>query len=253
MNIRPLIGLVCVFVLTLSARAAESARYIILLDNGTRVAGHEIDQTRDDGLSTIHFVFKDNGRGPESDEEYRIGADGMLSDYKIKGHTTFGSLISEHMPLDIQRSTRVAQMKIPDDKTAARYRKSFDKMVEFVGRMYKAGIPLVAGTDDIPGFVLHSELENYVKAGLTPAQALQIATWNGALYTRTLNDRGSIAPGKLADLLIIEGDPTVNIADIRKVNMVITQGQWLSPTEIYQRMGVKPFVQDSVGVRSLEK
>jgi len=159
----------------------------------------------------------------------------------------------EHMPLDIQRSTRVAQMKIPDAKTAARYRKSFDKMVEFVGRMYKAGIPLVAGTDDIPGFVLHSELEGYVKAGLTPVQALQIATWNGALYTRTLNERGSIAPGKLADLLIMEGDPTVNIADIRKVNMVITQGHWLSPTEIYRRLGVKPFVQGSVGVRSLAK
>jgi hypothetical protein len=157
----------------------------------------------------------------------------------------------DHMPLNMQRSARVAQMKIPDEKTAARYQKSFDKMVEFVGRMYKAGIPLVAGTDDIPGFVLHSELASYVKAGLTPAQAIQVATWNGAQYTRTINDRGSIAPGKLADLLIMEGDPTVNIADIRKIGMVLTQGQWLSPTEIYQRLGVKPFVQSSLAIHSV--
>ena len=83
-------------------------------------------------------------------------------------------------------------MKIPDDATAARYAKSYAKMVEFVGRMYRAGVPIVAGTDDIPGFTLHSELEWYVKAGLTPAQALQIATWNGAKYARVLDDRGSV-------------------------------------------------------------
>src|SRR5215831_20248014 len=117
--------------------------------------------------------------------------------------------------------------------------------------MYRAGIPLVAGTDDLPGFVLHSELEGYVKAGLTPSQALQIATWNGATYTRTLNDRGSITPGKRADLLLVDGDPTVNIADIRKINLVITQGQWISPTEIFQRLGVKPFVQTVVNVKAL--
>src|SRR5262249_223568 len=104
----------------------------------------------------------------------------------------------DHLPLAYQRSARVAAMKIPDAKTAARYKKSFEKMVEFVGRMYRAGIPLVAGTDDLPGFVLHSELEYYVKAGLTPAQALQIATLNGARYTRTSSERGNIAPGKLA-------------------------------------------------------
>jgi cytosine/adenosine deaminase-related metal-dependent hydrolase len=151
----------------------------------------------------------------------------------------------DHMTADIQRGARLAQMKIPDAKTAARYQKSYDKMVEFVGRMYKAGIPLVAGTDELAGFVLHSELELYVKAGLTPAQALQVATWNGARFTRTLNDRGSITAGKLADLVLVDGDPTVNIGDVRKVALVVTQGQWLSPTEIYQHLGVKPFVESS--------
>ena len=50
---------------------------------------------------------------------------------------------------------------------------------------------------------------------------------------------------------MIDGDPTVNIADIRKINLVITQGHWLAPTEIYQRLGVKPFVQSVVEVKAI--
>ena len=151
--------------------------------------------------------------------------------------------VMDNVPIDLQRSFKVGTMNIPDDATAARYAKSYAKMLEFVGILYKAGIPLVAGTDAIAGFSLHSELEFYVKhSGITPAQALQIATRNGALYTRTSNDRGSITPGKYADLILVDGDPTTNIADIRKVALVITQGKIMSPTEIYQALGIKPFV-----------
>jgi len=149
--------------------------------------------------------------------------------------------VAAHMPPDIQRGLRVAEMKIPDDATAARYDKSFLKMVEFVGRMYKAGVPIVAGTDAIPGFTLQSELEWYVRAGLTPAQALQVATWNGAKYTRTLEDRGSIAPGKRADLVLVDGDPTRDISDIRKVALVLKGDTAYYPSEIFEAIGVKPF------------
>ena len=154
--------------------------------------------------------------------------------------------VMANVPIDLQRSFKVGTMNIPDDATAARYAKSYAKMLEFVGILYKAGIPLVAGTDAIAGFSLHSELEFYVKhSGITPAQALQIATRNGALYTRTSNDRGSITPGKYADLILVDGDPTTNIADIRKVALVITQGKIMSPTEIYQALGIKPFVSNA--------
>ena len=142
-------------------------------------------------------------------------------------------------------------MKIPDDATAARYKASYAKMVEFVGRMYRAGIPLVAGTDAIAGFTLHGELELYVKAGLSPAQALQVATLNGARYTGTLHDRGSIAPGKLADLVLVDGDPTTNIGDLRKVALVITQGKLISPAAVYHALGVKPFVSEVPGVEPI--
>jgi amidohydrolase family protein len=139
--------------------------------------------------------------------------------------------IADHMPLDVKRSFTVGIMKIPDGD-GARYDRSYLKMIEFVGRMCRAGIPLVAGADALAGFSLQREFELYVQAGLTPAQVLQIATWNGAKYTRTLADRGSITPGKRADLTVIDGDPTKDIADVRKVVLVITQGKLVSPRDI---------------------
>ena len=132
---------------------------------------------------------------------------------------------------------------VPDDATAKRYAASYAKMVEFVGRLHRAGVPIVAGTDNIPGFTLQSELEIYVQAGMTPARALQIATWDAARYARA-TDRGSIAPGKLADLVLIDGDPTTNIGDIRKVALVITQGASIVPSEVHGELGIRPFVAD---------
>ena len=150
--------------------------------------------------------------------------------------------IVDHLPPDLQRRYATAELDIPDAATAKLYAKSYAKMVEFVGMMYKAGIPVVAGTDELAGFTLQGELELLVKAGLTPAQALQVATLNGARYSRVEASKGSIEVGKDADLLLVDGDPTKNISDIRQLALVITQGQAIFPMDIYQSMGIKPFV-----------
>jgi hypothetical protein len=160
--------------------------------------------------------------------------------------------IADHMPPDVQRGLKTAEFDIPDDETAARYNKSYDKMVDFVGRMYKAGVPILAGTDGLAGFTLQRELELYVKAGMTPSQALQIATWNGAKYSRTMEDRGSISIGKRADLILVDGDPTQNISDIRKVALVVKNGTVYSPSDIYEALGIKPFT-PSVAVTAAAK
>lgn len=149
--------------------------------------------------------------------------------------------IEDHLPPDVQRGRRAAEMEIPDDATGARYRASFDKMVDFVGRAYRAGVPVVAGTDEVPGFTLQHELALYVRAGLTPAEALQVATWNGAKYSGVLESLGSIAPGKAADLVLVDGDPTTDIADIRKVAAVIKGGVAYYPEEILTELGIRPF------------
>jgi len=151
------------------------------------------------------------------------------------------AVVADHMPPDVRRSFYQGSMKIPDDATAALHEKSYAKMIEFVGRMYKAGIPIVAGTDALAGFTLQRELELYVQAGLTPAQVLQVATYNGAKFARVLDDRGVIMQGKRADLILVDGDPTQNISDVRKVVLVLKGNVAYSPSEIDEALGIKPF------------
>jgi len=159
--------------------------------------------------------------------------------------------VADHMPPDVKRGFSVGTMNIPDAATLKRYEKSYAKMVQFVGIMYRAGVPLVAGTDELAGFTLQAELEFLVKAGLTPSQALQVATRNGARYTRTSNERGSVTAGKLADLVLVDGDPTKNIGDVRKVAAVITRGYLIYPTEIDAAYGIAPFVSDVPALKAL--
>ncbi len=158
---------------------------------------------------------------------------------------------AQHMPTNVKRGFYAASMKIDSEAQYQRYQKSYAKMVAFVGVLHKAGVPLVIGTDELPGFTLHSELEMFVKAGIPPAQVLQIATKNGAKYTNTSHERGSISPGKLADLVLVDGDPTQNITDSRKVALVITQGKLIYPNDVLKELGVTPFVQTSPSLRNL--
>ena len=137
-------------------------------------------------------------------------------------------------------------MDIPDDATAARYNKSYEKMIEFVGRLHKAGVTVLPGTDAIPGFTLHRELELYVQAGMTPGEALRSATWTSASVGRVAQDRGKIAEGMAADLVIVEGDPTVDINAVRKAVLVVARGRVVLPAATFGGMGVRGFGEDLV-------
>ena len=153
------------------------------------------------------------------------------------------AVVADHMPPDVKRGFYQGTMKIPSADAAVTYDKSYQKMIEFTGRMYKACIPIVAGTDALAGFTYQRELELYVQAGLTPAQALQVATLNGAKYSRVLDDRGIIMQGKRADLVLFDGDPTKDIGDIRKVALVVKGDKAYYPSEIDDALGIKPFTQ----------
>jgi hypothetical protein len=161
----------------------------------------------------------------------------------------FAHVVS-HFPPVVQRDFRVGSMNIPDEETAARFLKSYDKMVAFVGTLHRAGVPIAPGTDTLAGFGLHAELALYVKAGIAAAQVLKIATHDAAEITGVAIDRGSIEPGKLADLLLVDGDPTADIAALRRVALVVTQGHWHSPPEIHRALGIEPFVADVPALRA---
>jgi len=150
--------------------------------------------------------------------------------------------IADHLPVTLQRGLVSGGMRIPNERVHALYNRSYARMIDFVGRMHRAGIPLVAGTDAIAGFTLQRELELYVQAGIPASEVLRIATWNGAKYSRVLADRGSLEVGKLADLVLVEGEPTQDITAIRKVALVVTQGRGIDPSAVFRELGIKPFV-----------
>jgi hypothetical protein len=179
-------------------------------------------------------------RGPTVIDPTLATFEGMFTQLPGEKNASFAA-IADHLPLATQRLLLTNSMKLTGD-TVQRSRESYAKMVEFVGLMHRAGIPLVAGTDNMAGFTLHRELELYVKAGIPPAETLRIATWNGAKYTRTLDRLGSITPGKLADLVLIEDDPTKDISAVRRINLVMKDGVVYFPAEIHEATGIVPFV-----------
>jgi imidazolonepropionase-like amidohydrolase len=152
--------------------------------------------------------------------------------------------IMDHLPPDTQREFRVGTMQIPNEATAKRYQKSYAKMVEFTGLLHREGVSIVAGTDTFAGFGLHSELALYVQAGLTPAQAIKVATYDAAKRLGQLAQLGSIAEGKRAELILVKGQPTQSIEELRRITLVISQGHAIYPNEIYPLIGVKPFVEE---------
>ena len=112
-------------------------------------------------------------------------------------------------------------------------RKRFFQMeLEMTLAMFRAGVPFMAGTDTaagvhvFPGFSLHEELALFVQAGLTPMQALQTATRNPAEFMGRLDDMGTVAQGKLADLVLLDANPLDDIANTRRIRAVVLAGRY---------------------------
>lgn len=128
------------------------------------------------------------------------------------------------MPPATERGFRLGGFAVPKDLTRADYRASWAKMVGMIGRMHKAGVPIVAGTDGA-GIELIHELEIYVEAGMTPAEALATATIVPAQMVKADGRTGSIKVGKAADLVLVEGDPSKRIGDLRQTRTVMLGGR----------------------------
>jgi imidazolonepropionase-like amidohydrolase len=143
------------------------------------------------------------------------------------------------LPPQVRRELMSGGLAVPSGMEA-RYQQSFTKMMELVGAMYRAGIPIEDGTDSMAGFALHRELELDVQAGIPANKVLQDATLNAARIMKLDGDLGAIAPGKLADLTLVNGDPVANISNVRKTALVVKDGILYKPEELYFALGVAP-------------
>jgi imidazolonepropionase-like amidohydrolase len=142
-------------------------------------------------------------------------------------------------PAQIRRSMRSGALEVPADKAAA-YREAFPAMLRLLKAVANAGITIIPGADALPGYSLHHELELYVRAGIPAPEVLRMATLTPAQVMGVTKDLGIIAAGKLADMVLIDGDPAKNIRDTRNITTVIKGGKVYDPAAIEKALGIAP-------------
>lgn len=150
------------------------------------------------------------------------------------------SKIIDRLPLMNQRGFYSGGLPKSGEKIA-RYKESHKRMLDVVYDLFKQGVAIVPGTDGLPGFLYHRELELYEKAGIPASEVLKLATIKSAEITGTSKLYGSIEVGKKADLILIDGNPLENISDIRKVEWTMKEGKLYDAKELYESMGIKHF------------
>jgi imidazolonepropionase-like amidohydrolase len=159
--------------------------------------------------------------------------------------TSDGSAISpEYAPFadiappSVARGWKTSGYPLFGDLTRDDFRKSFAKMVGLVGKLNQAGVPIVAGTDG-SGLELVRELQLYQQAGLTNSHALQTATINPARMTGMADHIGSIAPGMTADIILVDGDVSKDLGNLRHVDTVFLDGYRLPGAALRQASGLQ--------------
>jgi amidohydrolase family protein len=159
----------------------------------------------------------------------------LLSDVpEVSGHSDNALAprrLREFWPVYLKRTG------CPQGGPLADRQREFAKFQELTGKLYRAGVPLLAGTDApepqvTPGFSMHQELEMLVESGLPPAAALKAATLHNAQALRQEERLGLIAPGKLADLVILSANPLDDIRHTRQIESVIRGGRVCLPAEL---------------------
>ena len=136
----------------------------------------------------------------------------------------------------IEKFNPAPDRTVPVEQYAGR-RAIFRRLMGLVAEMQRAGVGLLAGTDPpargmVPGFSLHDELATLVEAGLTPMQALQTATRNPAVFLGELDSLGTVDKDKVADLILLEGNPLDDIRNTRRIAAVIVGGTLIRKPEL---------------------
>ena len=121
----------------------------------------------------------------------------------------------------------------PNPAAAEARRLAYEHHSRLVREMQRAGVKMLVGTDDsFFGSSLHEELVEFVKAGLTPMEALQVATKNAAEYYGKLDTFGTVEKGKIADLVLLDANPLQSIENTQKISAVVVRGQLLDRKEL---------------------
>jgi Amidohydrolase family len=140
---------------------------------------------------------------------------------------------SKYLPDDVRALWQQQLPKLETSPQREEQRQENQQIrLTIIAMMNKAGVPMMAGTDVgnpflLPGFSLHDELAAFVRAGLTPGEALKTATYNPAKYLGMLDRLGTVEKGKFADLVLLDANPLGDIRNTRKIRAVVVNGRYL--------------------------
>ena len=196
---------------------------------------HEIDV---EGADFQNFVNLLKTRNIVVDPTVSI-FEGMLTTTAGEPDPMFVEIL-DRLPVQVSRGFYSGGLPIPEGQEM-QYKASYNNLLEMIRTLHEAGITLVPGTDAMSGFSLHNELENYVKAGISNADVLKMATLTAAEVSGFGEELGSIEAGKWADLILVDGNPLSDISDIRRVVLTVKDGKIYSSKELYEAIGVKHF------------
>lgn len=135
---------------------------------------------------------------------------------------------------------------------AATQEKADSAYMQLIRRLYAAGVPLVAGTDNSAGTTYRRELEMYERANIPRAKILQIATLDAARILGEDKDYGSLRAGKVADLLVVAGNPMDRISDLQKVEVVIRGGRYYKISDLLQAVNGRTPTRSSLGAEGFD-
>jgi imidazolonepropionase-like amidohydrolase len=160
--------------------------------------------------------------------------------FRDRAGTISGSCVAvvDRLPITVRRGCYYGGLPVPEGKDA-RFVKSADQLKNLLRAMWKAGVPLVAGTDSLPGVGLHHELDLWASAGIPSAEILRAATFGAARVMGRDGELGRIAPGYRADLVLVDGRPDEDIAQVRRVAQVIADGRVIDVAEVSRTLGMK--------------
>ena len=189
---------------------------------------------------------------PQSDSVRRVIAelkrhgtviDPTASWGELLGHSTAEPVtnlqpVLHHLPPVLAQ--RIAAMGAPNVDTATAHAR-MARTLAIIRALHEAGVPIVPGTDEgIPGFSLYREIELYVKAGMTPMDAIRSATAVSARAMRMDEKVGTLEAGKLADLLVLDANPLEDISNIRRVRLVMKGGLLYDSAALWRAAGFRP-------------
>jgi len=150
--------------------------------------------------------------------------------------------IANRLPESTQQSYRSGPtLQIPNGLEET-YATSFINILKMIKQLHDNGITIIPGTDTYPtGFMLHRELENYVRAGIPNNEVLKMATWTSAQVNRKSDQYGTIEPNRPADIIIIDGDPLKNIQDLHNVEIVIKDKAVYQTKDLLEAVSIKSY------------